>query len=122
AIVGGGTGLIGDPSGKQAERTMLTRDKLDENLAGLRAQLGRFLDFGEGGALMLDNADWLGGLKLIEFLRDVGKHFSVNAMIVRDSVKMRLEQREQGISYTEFSYMLLQSYDFLHLHQTKGCD
>lgn len=121
AIIGGGTGLIGDPSGKQAERTMLTPEKLAENLAGLRGQLERFLDFTDGRALLIDNADWLGKLPLIDFLRDVGKHFSVNAMIVRDSVKMRLEQREQGISYTEFSYMLLQAYDFLHLFDRHGC-
>lgn len=121
AVVGGGTGLIGDPSGKQAERQMLTKDKLAENLNAMRAQLERFLDFSEGNALLVDNGDWLNELKLVDFLRDIGKHFSVNAMIARDSVKMRLEQREQGISYTEFSYMLMQSYDFLHLHDRYGC-
>jgi tyrosyl-tRNA synthetase len=123
AIVGGGTGLIGDPSGKQQERVLLTRDVLDGYLQGIRAQLGRYLDFDArpNGALMLDNASWLCELRLIDFLRDVGKHFSVNAMVQRDSVKRRLEAREQGISYTEFSYMLLQAYDFLALYDRYGC-
>lgn len=123
AVVGGGTGLIGDPSGKQAERTLLTRDALDVNLKGIRTQLGRYLDFEAQGnaALMIDNADWLCGLGLIDFLRDVGKHFSVNAMVQRDAVKKRLEERDQGISYTEFSYMLLQAYDFVALYDRHGC-
>ncbi len=123
AVVGGGTGLIGDPSGKAAERTMLSPEKLAENLAGIRTQLGRYLDFGGGptGAVLVDNAEWLGRIGMLEFLRDVGKHFSVNAMVQRDSVRTRLEQREQGISYTEFSYMLLQAYDFLALHDRFGC-
>lgn len=122
AIIGGGTGLIGDPSGKESERTMLTREKLAVNLAGIRAQLERFLDFsGEGGAVLVDNADWLCSLNLVEFLRDVGKFFSVNAMVARDSVRMRLEGRDQGISYTEFSYSLLQAYDFLELYDRYGC-
>lgn len=123
AIVGGGTGLIGDPSGKASERTMLSREDLAANLAGLRRQLERFLDFsGPRGALLLDNADWLCSLGLLEFLRDIGKHFSVNAMIDRDSVQTRLHTREQGISFTEFAYALLQAYDFLHLHQHHGCE
>ena len=123
AIVGGGTGLIGDPSGKQQERTLLTREVLDGYLRGIRAQLGRYLDFdaAPNGALMVDNADWLCELRLVDFLRDVGKHFSVNAMVQRDSVKKRLEEREQGISYTEFSYMLLQAYDFLALYDRHRC-
>ncbi len=123
AIAGGGTGLIGDPSGKSSERTMLTAEKLAENLAGIRAQLARYLDFNDGptGAVLVDNAEWLGKIGLLEFLRDVGKHFSVNAMVQRDSVRTRLEQREQGISYTEFSYMLLQAYDFLALYDRYGC-
>lgn len=123
AIVGGGTGLIGDPSGKQKERELLTREVLDGYLRGIRAQLGRYLDFdaSPNGALMVDNAEWLGALNLLEFLRDVGKHFSVNAMVQRDSVKKRLEEREQGISYTEFSYMLLQAYDFVALYDRHGC-
>jgi len=122
AIVGGGTGLIGDPSGKETERSMLTQEVLSRNIAGLRAQLDRFLDFsGERGALLLNNADWLGKLDLLGFLRDIGKHFSVNAMIARDSVRLRLEAREHGISFTELSYMLLQAYDFLALYDEYGC-
>ncbi len=122
ALVGGGTGLIGDPSGKTAERTLLDRDAVAANLAGIRGQLERFLDFsGPGAATMVDNGDWLCALPLIDFLRDVGKHFSVNAMIQRDSVRLRLAEREHGISYTEFSYMLLQAYDFLALYDRLGC-
>ena len=122
ALVGGGTGLIGDPSGKDDERNLLTVEQLEANKVMMRAQLERFLDFsGERGALLLDNIDWLGRLELIEFLRDVGKHFSVNSMIARESVKRRLEGREHGISYTEFSYALLQAYDFLELHDRHGC-
>ncbi|MDB4932578.1 MAG: tyrosyl-tRNA synthetase [Myxococcaceae bacterium] len=123
AIVGGGTGLIGDPSGKSDERSMLSPERLAENVAGLRAQLSKYVEFGDGptGALLVDNAEWLGSIGLLEFLRDVGKHFSVNAMVQRDSVRNRLEQREHGISYTEFSYMLLQAYDFLALHDRFGC-
>ncbi|MBM4059882.1 MAG: tyrosine--tRNA ligase [Planctomycetes bacterium] len=123
AIVGGGTGLIGDPSGKATERAMLTRDQLEANVAGMRAQLERFVDFaGERGALLVNNADWLCELRLVDFLRDIGKLFSVNQMVVRDSVKQRLEGREHGISYTEFSYSLLQGYDFLVLHDRFGCE
>jgi tyrosyl-tRNA synthetase len=118
-LVGGGTGLIGDPSGKSAERTLLTREKAEENALAIRAQLGRFFDLDK--ALMLDNAVWLFSLNLLDFLRDVGKHFSVNEMIKRDSVRTRLEERDQGISYTEFSYMLMQAYDFLHLFREHGC-
>jgi tyrosyl-tRNA synthetase len=122
AVVGGGTGLIGDPSGKASERPLLTTEKLAENLAGIRAQLERFLDFsGSDGAVMVDNAEWLCRLNLVEFLRDVGKHFSINAMVQRDAVKLRVESREQGMSYTEFSYALLQAYDFLELHDRLGC-
>lgn len=121
ALVGGGTGLIGDPSGKSAERTLLTADKAAENALGIRHQLSRFFDLGPNEGLMLNNSDWLTSLSLIDFLRDVGKHFSVNEMIKRDSVRMRLEERDHGISYTEFSYMLLQAYDFLHLAQHHDC-
>jgi tyrosyl-tRNA synthetase len=122
ALVGGGTGLIGDPSGKSTERLLVTRGKTSENAEGIRKQLSRFFDLtASGDGLMLDNADWLTSLNLIDFLRDVGKHFSVNEMIKRDSVRTRLEERDQGISYTEFSYMLLQSYDFLHLAEHHGC-
>jgi tyrosyl-tRNA synthetase len=122
ALVGGGTGLIGDPSGKSIERTLLTAEKAAENAAGIRSQLSRFFDLATPDAgMMLNNADWLTSLSLIHFLRDVGKHFSVNEMIKRDSVRVRLEERDQGISYTEFSYMLLQAYDFLHLAEHHNC-
>ncbi len=120
-LVGGGTGLIGDPSGKENERALLTPEQLAKNLAGIRSQVERFLDLGEGKAWLVNNGDWLCDLKLVDFLRDVGKHFSVNQMIVRDSVRMRLETKESGLSYTEFSYMLLQSYDFLALYDRFGC-
>lgn len=121
ALVGGGTGLVGDPSGKESERTLLTDEVLEKNVAGLHAQLARFLDFSPGKALLLNNADWLRGVKLLDFLRDIGKHFSVNEMLRRDSVKDRLAGREHGISFTEFSYILLQSYDFLQLYDLHGC-
>jgi tyrosyl-tRNA synthetase len=113
--------MIGDPSGKSEERTLLSPDELSANVAAIRAQLARFLDFGPGGAVLVDNGEWLAPLGLLEFLRDVGKHFTVNAMIAKESVRTRLNEREHGISYTEFSYMLLQSYDFLHLHDAYGC-
>jgi len=117
AVLGGGTGLIGDPSGKSAERQLLSREAVENNVEAQRRIFERLLDFGSGstGAALINNLDWLNGLGYIEVLRDVGKHFSVNAMIQRDSVRERLHNREQGISYTEFSYMVLQSYDFLHL-------
>jgi tyrosyl-tRNA synthetase len=123
-LVGGGTGLIGDPSGKDAERQLQSREQIAANVAALRRIMERFLDFGNtgsSGALLLDNADWLSGLSFVQVLRDVGKHFSINTMIQRDSVRARLQEREQGISYTEFSYMLLQAYDFLHLKRSLGC-
>ncbi|MBU1244283.1 tyrosine--tRNA ligase [Myxococcota bacterium] len=122
-LVGGATGMIGDPSGKSAERQLLDEGVLGRNVSGIRDQLRAMLDLEDPrvGALVRNNADWLSGLSLVSFLRDVGKHFSVNAMIARESVKMRLENREQGISYTEFSYQLLQAYDFLHLFQNDGC-
>src|ERR1700729_3135702 len=118
-LVGGGTGLIGDPSGKTSERTLLTKEKAEYNAAQIRTQLSRFFDLPERD--MLNNADWLLRLNLLDFLRDIGKHFSVNEMIKRDSVRTRLEERDYGISYTEFSYMLLQAYDFLHLAQHYNC-
>jgi len=123
ALVGGGTALIGDPSGKQTERPLLSVAEIRANAAGIRAQLEAFIDFGpgDGDGLLVDNSAWLGALGLTDFLRDVGKHFTVNAMMAKDSVRARLTEREQGISYTEFSYMLLQAYDFLHLHDTYGC-
>ncbi len=122
ALVGGGTGLIGDPSGKKQERSMLTLEDVARNVEGIRGQLERFLDFtGDNAALLLNNADWLCEIKLLDFLRDIGKHFSINMMLNRDSVRMRLEDRDHGISYTEFSYILLQSYDFLYLNKKYDC-
>jgi len=123
ALVGGGTALIGDPSGRQSERPLLSVDEIEANAAGIRRQLEAFIHFGSGpgDGLLVDNSAWLGTLGLTDFLRDVGKHFTVNAMIAKESVRARLTEREQGISYTEFSYMLLQAYDFLHLHDTYGC-
>ena len=121
AVVGGATGLIGDPSGKESERTLLSREQLDANLAGMQAQIERLIDLTPGKGIVVNNFDWLGEVRLLEFLRDIGKHFSINQMIVRDSVRVRLETREHGISYTEFSYMLLQSYDFLALHDRYNC-
>ncbi len=122
ALVGGGTGMVGDPSGKDSERVFLDEARLERNVAGLRRQLERYLDFsGPNAAVLVDNREWLTKVSLIDFLRDVGKHASVNAMIARESVKQRLEGREQGISYTEFSYMLLQAYDYLELHDRHGC-
>jgi tyrosyl-tRNA synthetase len=120
ALVGGGTGMIGDPSGKTAERQLLTRADVERNVEGIRGQLARFLDFsGEGGALLIDNHEWLGGLGLIEFLRDVGKHFTVNYMLAKDSVASRLEN-ESGLSVTEFAYSLLQAFDFATLADRHG--
>ncbi len=121
-LVGGGTGLIGDPSGKATERVLLTAETTAENAVAIRVQLSRFFDLSsEENGLMMNNADWLCSLNLLEFLRDIGKHFSVNEMIKRDSVRTRLEERDHEISYTEFSYMLLQAYDFLHLYRAVGC-
>jgi tyrosyl-tRNA synthetase len=120
-IMGGGTGMIGDPSGKDAERQFLSVEQIAENVAGQRVTFERLLDFeGPNGALLLDNADWLTGLGYLEVLRDIGKYFSINMMIQKDSVKDRLQNREQGISYTEFSYMLLQAYDYLYLYDRHG--
>jgi tyrosyl-tRNA synthetase len=118
ALVGGGTGLIGDPSGRSAERQMSARETVAENAAAIRQQLERFLDFdGPAAAALINNLDWLGGLGALDLLRDVGKHFSVNVMLAKESVRSRLET---GISYTEFSYMLLQSYDFVELRRRHG--
>ncbi|HWF45690.1 MAG TPA: tyrosine--tRNA ligase [Bryobacteraceae bacterium] len=121
-LVGGGTGLIGDPSGKSAERTLLTLEQTEANSAAIRVQLSKFFDLSsDDRALMLNNAEWLVPLDLLGFLRDIGKHFSVNEMIKRDSVRTRLEERDYGISFTEFAYMLLQAYDFYHLFQHYDC-
>ncbi len=122
ALAGGGTGMIGDPSGKVQERQLLSRDEVEANVVSIRGQLERFLDFDVeiNPARILNNAEWLTTIPLMEFLRDVGKHFTVNYMVAKDSVKSRLE-REDGISYTEFSYMLLQAYDFLHLYEAFDC-
>ncbi|MGF1506507.1 MAG: tyrosine--tRNA ligase [Anaerolineae bacterium] len=122
ALVGGGTGMIGDPSGKSKERSLLDEETLAHNLRSIRAQLERFLVFDgvTNPAVMLNNGDWLGELNLIAFLRDVGKHFTVNYMMAKDSVKSRLSS-EEGISYTEFTYMLLQAYDFLAMYRSHGC-
>ncbi len=122
AIAGGGTGLIGDPSGKSQERKLLSKEQLEENLLGIRAQLVRFLDFDapKNPARIVNNADWLTTIPLTDFLRDVGKYFTVNYMLAKESVERRLES-EDGISFTEFSYLLLQSYDFLVLHDRYGC-
>src|SRR4051812_29650992 len=115
ALVGGGTGLIGDPSGKSSERTLSDSATVAANAAAIGKQLERFLDFsGPAAAKMVDNAEWLTRLKAIDFMRDVGKHFTVNYMLQKDSVKGRMDA---GISFTEFSYMLLQAYDFLELHR-----
>jgi tyrosyl-tRNA synthetase len=122
ALVGGATGMIGDPSGKSSERKLLGNDEVTANTHKLRAQIEGFFANDDGPpARMVDNLEWLGSLSLLDFLRDVGKHFAVNQMIQRDSVKSRFESREEGISYTEFSYMLLQAYDFLELHRRYGC-
>jgi tyrosyl-tRNA synthetase len=118
ALVGGATGMIGDPSGRGSERSLQSLDTIAANAAGIRRQLSQFLDFdGARGATLANNADWLAPISILEFLRDTGKHFSVNYMLAKDSVKSRLED---GISFTEFSYMLLQAYDFLHLHRAEG--
>jgi tyrosyl-tRNA synthetase len=121
-LVGGGTGLIGDPSGKTSERQLLTPERVEENVEGIRKQVAGFLDFEntKNPARLVNNADWLTKLGAIEFMRDVGKHFTVNAMLAKESVKRRIEG-EDGISYTEFSYSLLQAYDFLVLHEKYGC-
>jgi tyrosyl-tRNA synthetase len=120
ALVGGGTGMIGDPSGRSAERLLLTRAQVEANVEGIRRQIERFLDFsGDRGALLIDNHEWLGSLGLLEFLRDVGKHFTINYMLAKESVSRRVEQ-EEGLTVTEFSYMLLQAYDFAVLSDRFG--
>lgn len=117
-VMGGGTGLIGDPSGKSAERLLLDETAIERNITGQRPIFERSLSFqGRNAAVIVNNADWLSKLSFVEVLRDTGKHFAVNMMIQKDSVRERLNNREQGISYTEFSYMILQAYDFVHLNR-----
>lgn len=120
ALVGGATGMVGDPSGKSAERNLLTMEVLEHNLKGVKAQLESFLDFdcGENSAEMVNNYDWFQGMSFLDFIRDVGKHITVNYMMAKDSVKTRLET---GLSFTEFSYQLVQGYDFYHLYKHKNC-
>ena len=119
-LVGGGTGLIGDPSGKTELRKVLTQDQIDENKAGIRGQLARFIEFADDKTLMLDNAAWLTKLEYIPFLRDIGRHFSINKMIKAESVKSRMDS-EDGLTFIEFNYMLLQAYDFMELAKTHDC-
>ncbi len=122
ALIGGATGMIGDPSGKSQERNLLNAEQLAHNVAGIRAQMERFLDFeqGERSAVVVNNYDWMRDITYLDFLREVGKNFPVNVMLAKDSVKGRLES-ESGLSYTEFSYMLLQAYDFVHLYDEYSC-
>src|SRR5256885_1569103 len=122
AIAGGGTGLIGDPSGKTKERQLLTNEQVEENLVGIKEQLSRFLDFKAptNAARIVNNADWLGPITMMEFLRDVGKHFTVNNLLGKEAINRRLET-EEGISFTEFSYPLLQAYDYLVLYDRHEC-
>ena len=116
ALVGGATGMIGDPSGKSEERVLLSEDVLQANIAGIKTQMQHFLEFdGPSAAKLVNNYDWMHGWSYINFLRDVGKNFPVNVMLAKDSVKSRLGREDTGLSYTEFSYMLLQAYDFVHL-------
>jgi len=124
AVAGGATGCIGDPSGKSQERQLLTKEQIAANVAAVRPQLARLLDFETrvNPARLVDNADWTAGVTYLDFLRDIGKHFSVNQMVAKESVRARMEDREAGISYTEFSYMLLQAFDFYHLCREMGCE
>lgn len=124
ALAGGATGLIGDPSGKSAERQLITRDLLNHNISRVKEQLAKLLDFEtpKNPARLLDNADWTTPVSFLDFLRDIGKHFSVNMMVAKESVRARMEDRETGISYTEFSYMLLQAFDFYELRRQLNCE
>ncbi|MFN2227368.1 MAG: tyrosine--tRNA ligase [Anaerolineae bacterium] len=119
AVMGGGTGMVGDPSGKTEMRQLLDVERIDANVANLRSQMARILDF-EGGALMVNNGDWLRSLNYLEFLRDIGRHFSVNRMLAAEAYRTRYDS-EEGLNFLEFNYMLLQAYDFLHLYRTRGC-
>jgi tyrosyl-tRNA synthetase len=124
AVAGGATGSIGDPSGKTAERQLLTKEILDRNIASVKVQLAKLLDFEtkQNPARLVDNASWTAGISFLDFLRDIGKHFSVNQMVAKESVRARMEDRETGISYTEFSYMLLQAFDFMVLCRDQNCE
>ncbi len=124
ALAGGATGLIGDPSGRAAERQLITREAVAANIARIKEQMSRLLDFGSptNPARLLDNADWTAPISFLDFLRDVGKHFSVNMMVAKESVRARMEDREAGISFTEFSYMLLQAHDFYHQCKEYNCE
>jgi len=124
AVAGGATGSIGDPSGKSQERQLLTSEVLDHNIACVKVQLAKLLDFEtkQNPALLVDNASWTAGISFLDFLRDIGKHFSVNQMVAKESVRARMEDRETGISYTEFSYMLLQAFDFYVLNRDRNCE
>ena len=119
ALIGGGTGMIGDPSGRSDLRTMMTKETIEHNCECFKKQMSRFIDFSEGKALMVNNADWLTGLNYIEFIRDVGVHFSVNRMLAAECYKQRMEK---GLSFLEFNYMIMQSYDFLELYKRYGCN
>ena len=122
ALAGGATGLVGDPSGRSAERNLLDEATLRANVRGIKGQLEKFLDFSPAaGAKLVDNLDWTGGVTLLAFLRDIGKHFTIQNMLRKDSVKNRIEREGEGLSFTEFTYMLLQAHDFLHLARTEGC-
>jgi tyrosyl-tRNA synthetase len=124
AVVGGATGMIGDPSGKSEERKLLSVEALRANIAGIEIQMRQFLDFEAGPrqALLVNNFDWMNRFSYIDFLRDVGKNFPVNVMLAKESVSARLDRQDSGMSYTEFSYMLLQAYDFVHLNEKHGCE
>jgi tyrosyl-tRNA synthetase len=124
AVAGGATGSIGDPSGKTLERQLLTKEVLERNIASVKEQLKRLLDFETkiNPARLVDNASWTANVSFLDFLRDIGKHFSVNQMVAKESVRARMDDREVGISYTEFSYMLLQAFDFLVLYEKYGCE
>lgn len=122
ALVGGATGMIGDPSGKSDERNLLSKETLAQNVAGMRRQMEQFLDFtGASAAKIVNNFEWMEKFSFLDFLRDVGKNVTVNVMLSKDSIKGRIERPDSGISYTEFSYMLLQAYDFVHLARTANC-
>ncbi|MGL4942057.1 MAG: tyrosine--tRNA ligase [Thermoguttaceae bacterium] len=123
-LVGGATGMIGDPSGKSEERQLLSADQIERNVAGMKRQMERFIDFGAGSrdAILVNNYDWMGEFRFLDFLRDVGKCFPIGVMLAKDSVKGRLARDGVGLSYTEFSYMLLQAYDFVHLYRTYNCE